>query len=81
MKMRDYYPMAFSIAKGHAFLYGRIVKDSGAKNLKDKKEKDKHFNACKGAGKLDECIKILGEKETRRYFNGGLVNTVPREKK
>lgn len=81
MKMRDYMPMAISIAKGHAFLYGKIVKDSGAKNLKDKKEKDKQFNAVFGSGKLDDCIIVLGKEETRRYFNGGIANTMPREKK
>lgn len=73
-------PMAISIAKGHAFLYGKIVKDSGTKNLKDKKEKTKHLNALKGSGKLDECITILGEEEARRYFMGGIVNQMPKDK-
>lgn len=81
MKMRDYYPMAISIAKGHAFLYGKIVKDSGAESLNDKEEKTKRFDSIKGSGKLDECIAILGEEEARRYFMGGIVNTRPRDKK
>ena len=78
MKMMEYMPMAKSIAKGHAFLYGKIVKDSKAKNLKDRKERIKHFNAHKGSGKLDECIKVLGEDMTQKYFNAGIVGQLPK---
>lgn len=78
--MRDFMPMAISIAKGHAFLYGKIVKDSKAKNLKDAREKAKHFNACKGSGKLDECITVIGEDDTRRYFMGGIAGQMPKKK-
>lgn len=72
-------PKAIEMGKAHAFLYGKIVKDSKAKNLKDAKERQKHYNATKGAGRLDDCIEVIGEEETKRYFMAGISGTWPKK--